>query len=41
MSKRRLTPVHPGVVLAEGFLKGMEISQFLRSIRTGRFDDAP
>jgi len=28
MSKRKLGPVHPGVVLAEDFLKGMEISQY-------------
>ena len=28
MSKRKLAPVHPGVVLAEDFLKGMEISQY-------------
>lgn len=28
MAKRRIDPVHPGVVLAEDFLKGMEISQY-------------
>ena len=28
MAKRRFDPVHPGVVLAEDFLKEMEISQY-------------
>jgi addiction module HigA family antidote len=28
MAKRKLDPVHPGVVLAEDFLKGLEISQY-------------
>ena len=28
MAKRKFKPVHPGVVLAEDFLKGMEISQY-------------
>jgi len=28
MAKRKFTPVHPGVVLAEDFLKEMEISQY-------------
>ena len=28
MAKRKFDPVHPGVVLAEDFLKGMEISQY-------------
>ncbi|MGQ0577701.1 MAG: HigA family addiction module antitoxin [Betaproteobacteria bacterium] len=28
MSKRKLAPVHPGVVRAEDFLNGMEISQY-------------
>ena len=28
MAKRKFAPVHPGVVLAEDFLKGMEISQY-------------
>jgi len=28
MPKRKLAPVHPGVVLAEDFLKGKEISQY-------------
>jgi len=27
MAKREFDPMHPGVVLAEDFLKGMEISQ--------------
>ena len=27
MPKRKFGPVHPGVVLAEDFLKGMEVSQ--------------
>ena len=26
MAKRKFDPVHPGMVLAEDFLKGMEIS---------------
>ncbi len=28
MTKRKFEPVHPGVVLAEDFLKGLEISQY-------------
>ena len=28
MAKRKFGPVHPGVVLAEDFLKGLEISQY-------------
>ena len=28
MAKRKFDPVHPGVVLAEDFLKGKEISQY-------------
>ena len=28
MAKRKFDPVHPGVVLAEDFLKGMAISQY-------------
>ena len=28
MGKRKFDPVHPGVVLAEDFLEGMEISQY-------------
>jgi len=28
MAKRKFEPVHPGVVLAEDFLKGLEISQY-------------
>lgn len=28
MAKRKLDPVHPGVALAEDFLKEMEISQY-------------
>ena len=28
MAKRKFDPVHPGVVLAEAFLKGLEISQY-------------
>ena len=28
MAKRKFAPVHPGVVLAEDFLKGLEISQY-------------
>ena len=28
MAKRKFNPVHPGAVLAEDFLKGMEISQY-------------
>ena len=28
MTKRKFQPVHPGVILAEDFLKGMEISQY-------------
>ena len=28
MAKRRFAPVHPGVVLAEDFLYGMNISQY-------------
>jgi addiction module HigA family antidote len=28
MTKRKFDPVHPGVVLAEDFLKGLEISQY-------------
>ena len=28
MAKRKFDPVHPGVVLAEDFLKEMEISQY-------------
>ncbi|TMH88550.1 MAG: HigA family addiction module antidote protein [Betaproteobacteria bacterium] len=28
MAKRKFNPVHPGVVLAEDFLKEMEISQY-------------
>jgi addiction module HigA family antidote len=28
MAKRKFDPVHPGVVLADDFLKGMEISQY-------------
>ena len=28
MAKRKFDPVHPGVVLAENFLKGLEISQY-------------
>ena len=28
MAKRKFDPVHPGVVLAEDFLKGLEISQY-------------
>ena len=28
MAKRKFDPIHPGVVLAEDFLKGMEISQY-------------
>jgi addiction module HigA family antidote len=28
MTKRKFDPVHPGVVLAEDFLKEMEISQY-------------
>lgn len=28
MAKRRFDPVRPGVVLAEDFLKGLEISQY-------------
>ena len=28
MRKRKFAPVHPGVVLAEDFLKGLEISQY-------------
>ena len=28
MAKRKFAPVHPGEVLAEDFLKGLEISQY-------------
>jgi addiction module HigA family antidote len=28
MAKRKIPPAHPGVLLAEDFLKGMEISQY-------------
>ncbi len=28
MAKRKFHPVHPGITLAEDFLKGMEISQY-------------
>lgn len=28
MARRKFDPVHPGVVLAEDFLKGLEISQY-------------
>lgn len=28
MAKRKFDPVHPGVVLAEDFVKGLEISQY-------------
>ncbi len=28
MAKRKFEPVHPGVMLAEDFLKGLEISQY-------------
>jgi len=28
MAKRRFEPVHPGVVLAEDFLKGLQITQY-------------
>jgi len=28
MAKRKFAPVHPGVVLAEDFLKGLNISQY-------------
>lgn len=28
MAKRKFDPVHPSVMLAEDFLKGMEISQY-------------
>jgi hypothetical protein len=28
MAKRKFPPVHPGVVLAEDFLKGLKISQY-------------
>jgi len=28
MAKRKFAPVHPGIVLAEDFLKAMEISQY-------------
>ena len=28
MAKRKFDPVHPGVILAEDFLKAMEISQY-------------
>jgi antitoxin HigA-1 len=28
MAKRKFDPVHPGVVLAEDFLKGMDLSQY-------------
>ena len=28
MAKRKFDPVHPGVVLAEEFLKGMDLSQY-------------
>lgn len=28
MAKRRFDPVHPGVVLAQDFLKGLKISQY-------------
>jgi addiction module HigA family antidote len=28
MAKRKFAPVHPGVVLAEDFLKAMELSQY-------------
>ena len=28
MAKRKFQPVHPGEILAEDFLKGMEISQY-------------
>lgn len=28
MARRKFRPVHPGVVLAEDFLKGLEISQY-------------
>jgi len=28
MAKRKFAPVHPGVILAEDFLKGLEISQY-------------
>ena len=28
MAKKRINPVHPGVVLAEDFLAGLEISQY-------------
>ena len=28
MGKRKFDPVHPGVVLGEDFLKGLEISQY-------------
>jgi addiction module HigA family antidote len=28
MAKRKFNPVHPGMVLAEDFLKGLEISQY-------------
>jgi addiction module HigA family antidote len=28
MAKRKFPPVHPGVVLAEEFLKGLKVSQY-------------
>lgn len=28
MAKRKFAPVHPGIVLAEDFLKAMEVSQY-------------
>ena len=35
MTKRKFAPVHPGVVLAEDFLKGKHISQYQLAKRIG------
>lgn len=35
MAKRKFDPVHPGVVLAEDFLKGMDLSQYRLAKRIG------
>ena len=50
MAKRKFDPVHPGVILAEDFLKEMEISQYrlakgigsnLRLAMSLSFSDSP
>ncbi|HET7159988.1 MAG TPA: HigA family addiction module antitoxin, partial [Burkholderiales bacterium] len=35
MAKRKFDPVHPGVVLAEDFLKGLDLSQYRLAKSTG------